>query len=222
MLRNLVIFGLFLGFLVVAFGAGYIVRADPKSPVTELVIKVQRKLSEIQGKPTPEEAAVATIESTFIRFEGTLYPLPETNYIRGGALTIWGEHLVLVTQLGRILKFTEENGLTELPIETPPNGRRDYVAISKTEKYASYLHKPNSMRYNDIQYVDRPDFHGFLLSYTFFDGDRECYGSRIARMDVDRAVASVDGLTASGDDWDVIFETTPCLELDPNLSLIHI
>ena len=200
----------------VGFSAGYITTSDENSPVSQLIAKILRKLDELQGKPLPEERAVATIETTFIRFQGTLHPLPDTNWVRGGALTTWNKDLILVTQRGGIFKFLENEGLVELPIDVPSNGRLDYVELSETEEFSGYLHKPNSMRYNDILYVDRDDFRGFLLSYTFFDRERVCYGSRIARISIDREFESIDQFSAGENDWEIFFETSPCLELDPN------
>ena len=203
--------------VVAAFGAGFIMRADESSQVVRFYERVTRKLDEIRGKPTAEELALAEIETTFIRFTGELYELPETDYINGGALTVWDkERLILVTRGGRLLQFTDTQGLQDLSIAVPPNGKDEYKELAAADEYSKYLHKPHTLRYNDITYVDRPDFHGFLLSYSFFDVERVCGGSRIARLDIPRDVSDPLSLDVAPGDWRILFETTPCLELDPN------
>ncbi len=87
--------------------------------------------------------------------------------------------------------------------------------MAQSERYANYRHRPNTLRFNDIRFVELPAFRGLILSYTFFDEARECYGSRMARLPVAGEVTSITALTAQPEDWTVFFESTPCLPLNP-------
>ena len=218
LILRLAFFAVLLGIAgFVGYGSGYLTAQDNSSTLARYSKRALDRVNELQGKPSQAEQKIARIESTFIRFAGELHGLPKTDYINGGALTGWDEeHLILVTRGGRLLTFTQEDGLRDMPVQVPDNGVAGYTELSKLPEYENYLHKIYTIRYNDILYVDRPDFHGFLLSYSFFDVDRVCGGSRIARLDLPRTVEDPSQLSANAEDWRVIFETTPCLELDPN------
>ena len=201
------------GLVVGAFLYGFKSGSDEDSFASALKYRIERKIDKTLGRPTAAERALATVESTFIRFKGTLYPLPETDYVAGGAMTLWGEDLLVMPRRGDVFRFVDGKGLEKTAIRPPESGYEDYLAISKTPKYADYVHIPTTFRFNDILFVDRPEFRGLVLSYTFFDKERECYGSRLAKVALDAARASEARVAPA--DWEVFFETHPCLELNP-------
>ena len=77
------------------------------------------------------------------------------------------------------------------------------------------------IRFNDVLFTDRPEFRGLIMSYTFFDKGRECYGTRLARAAIDPSVARVRDASVEPGDWKVFFETAPCLALNPGWFAIH-
>lgn len=154
------------------------------------------------------------IETTFIRFSGKEYLLPNTNWISGGALTVWQDDLILMIRNGSIHYLDEKKGIIKTRIGIPDNGLLDYVKVSSTKPYDTYSHKANTIRYNDIAFSDTDRFRGLVISYTFFDGARKCYGNRLARLPVAKSVNSITEVKATADDWVVFFETSPCLELN--------
>lgn len=56
-------------------------------------------------------------------------------------------------------------------------------------------------------------WRGLALSYTFFDPERICYGTRVDWLPVPEGSART--VTAAPGDWQRAFETAPCLELNP-------
>lgn len=181
-----------------------------------MISRVERKAAELRGLPTPEEAALARIESTFIRFKGTLYDLPNSHFNSGGGLTTWGETLLLVDKEGTVWRFEDGRGLLPTAIETPEHGDEAYTALSQRAPYNQQVHKPHQLRYNDILFVDRPEFRGLLVSYNFFDEDEVCYGNKVARLSIDRDVDGPEALGATEADWDILFSSEPCLSFRPS------
>ena len=68
-------------------------------------------------------------------------------------------------------------------------------------------------RYNDVIYFDSGSRHGFAVSYTKFDKDRECYGTAVAVLFLDADSRTIQQLSARAEDWNVIYRTRPCLPL---------
>ena len=207
------------GLVLGAFLYGFSVRTDEDALATRTIQRIEHKIDKILGRPLEDERAVAMIESTFIRFKGTLYRLPDTEYVAGGAMTLWGDDLLVMPRKGDVFVFVDGKGLEKTAIRPPQSGFDDYVAISKTPKYVGYIHQPRTFRFNDILFVDRPEFRGLIMSYTFFDKGRECYGTRLAKVLLD--AARVTEARVAPEDWQVFFETTPCLALNPGWYAIH-
>ena len=216
------VIGLVLAAVMVGvFLYGFAARTDESSFATRLIFRIERKIDKVLGRPQQDERAVAQIESTFIRFKGTLYRLPGTDYVAGGAMTLWGEDLLVMPRNGDVFIFADGKGLEQTAIRPPDSGFADYLAISTTPKYADYMHLPDMIRFNDILFTDRPEFRGLILSYTFFDKGRECYGTRLARAAIGQDIARAADATIGPGDWTVFFETAPCLALNPGWFAIH-
>ncbi|MEL7105733.1 MAG: PQQ-dependent sugar dehydrogenase [Pseudomonadota bacterium] len=205
-------FLIFAGLAAVGgFGYGVVTGGSEGSTVKEYADRISRKLDEIRGVPTPEERAIARIESTFIRFSGSLYDLPDSHFTAGGGLTVWDDTLMLVDREGTVFRFEDGRGLIKTAIATPEHGDEAYTALAATPPYNQQTHKTRQLRYNDIMFVDTAEFRGLLVSYNFFDADRVCYGNRVAKLPVAEGALSPADLTANEADWDIFFESTPCL-----------
>ncbi|MEL7114010.1 MAG: PQQ-dependent sugar dehydrogenase [Pseudomonadota bacterium] len=199
-----------------AFGYGYVAAGAERGTIQTYVTKITRKVAELRGLPTPEQAAVARIESTFIRFSGTLYELPNSHFNSGGGLTVWDDTLLLVDREGTVWRFEDGRGLRPTSIGTPEHGDEAYAALSQRAPYNQQAHKPHQLRYNDILFVDIPAFRGLVVSYNFFDEDNVCYGNRVATLAVaDDGVGPAE-LEASEADWQIVFSSEPCLSFRPS------
>ncbi len=130
-------------------------------------------------------------------------------------MTTWGAQLLVMNHAGLIHLFEDGKGLTRTAITPPDNGLAAYLVAAASEKYRDYTHRPDKMRFNDIVFVDADDLHGLALSYTFYDAARECYGTRIAFLDLPRDAAPAT-VTVGAGDWRVVFDTYPCLALNPD------
>lgn len=205
-----------LGMLMVGFYA----HRQGDNPLSSLVARVERKLAKVRNEPTQTEGLTAQIETTFLRLRGKVYQMPGNDYVRGGAMTVWGPELLVMNHAGRVFRVEDGAGLQPLDaLQPPPNGLADYEALARTPPYDTYLHKFSQFRFNDITHVEAGDLRGLAMSYTFFDKARACYGTRVAWLPL-APDATPASLSAGPDDWQVIFETYPCQPLNPNWTAI--
>lgn len=200
--------------------AGYFIHREVISPFHGLAERAITKGRRVLGMPTETVNRVARIRTTYVTLRGTVTLMPDNDFLTGGALTLWGEDILAMHQRGRIFRFDEAAGaLVPVDIAVPDNGMAGYLALA-AEKYPEGFTREGTIRYNDIEFVDSPAFRGFILSYTFIDADRECYLSRLAKLAVPREVASVAALSATAEDWEVLYDTQPCLPFNPERELI--
>lgn len=201
--------------LAVVFFGGYLTSWFEVQPLYKLAGRIENKLTKASGGPSETELLVDTLETTFLRLRGSVHMMPDNDWTNGGALSVWDNELLVMHHSGRMLYYSEGEGLVDTAIAAPDSGRAAYIALSKVPAYAAYSHKPKRMRFNDVTYVNDASAHGLALSYTFFDPDRVCYGTRVAWLEIDQADATPATLSANAEDWDILFESTPCLELNP-------
>ena len=173
------------------------------------------RFAELRGEPSELEQGFATIDATTVRLTGKISELPNTDFIRGGGMAVWGDDLLLVSRSGGVFHFVDGQGLVRTAIETPDNGLAAYRDVAQSEECGDMVHKPETMRYNDLIYVDTPDLTARAVSYRFFDEERTCYGSRIAWPQLEPGALFKPELRVAEDDWEITFETSPCLELNP-------
>lgn len=214
-MRKLIVTTLVLCVLLVAlFTGGFLVSRYNVGPLNDLAERVERKLNETAGGPSELESRYAVIETTNVRLVGTVYDVPRAEFTSGGALAPWGDELLVMHRRGTIRRLVEGEGILPTSIATPDNGREAYEEVARSPEFDQYSHRPSRHRFNDIEVIDTPDLFGLVLSYSFFDAERVCYGSRVAWLEMPRD-ATPSTLEAAPEDWEVIFETSPCLELNP-------
>lgn len=215
MLKRVVLTGLGL---VTVFGvgavAGFAVGWFDIGPANGFASRVERKLGEMRGMPTELERTVATVETTVLELRGEVHVPPNRNWRKGGGLVYWDDQIFAMTSLGRVLRFDEVSGaLVETDLRLPDAGHAEYEALAEDPEWAAYVHKPYTQRYNDIELIDGPTGPGLAISYTFFDADRVCYGTRVATLALGEMTPQE--ARSAPEDWEVVFETAPCLELNP-------
>src|SRR5690606_30483983 len=89
----------------------------------------------------------------------------------------------------------------------------DYRRAAERPQYNSAEHRFDFLRYHDLLYVSIGSWSTLLISYTEFHRESECYTTTIARLDPELLKGNVRELSASPEDWSVIFRTEPCLPL---------
>ncbi len=200
---------------------GYLTHREEFQPIYGLGERAIIKGRRVLGMPTETVGAVANIETTFLNLRGTAYLMPDYDWRNGGALALWGEDILVLHRSGKIFYLDEETGLIRTGLQVPENGLAGYIALAAS-KYPQQMTRADAVRYNDLEYIDSPAFHGLLLSYTYIDNEKECYANRVAKLELPRSGtdASARSVSASGSDWDVLYESKPCLEFNPSRELI--
>lgn len=194
---------------------GWYSHKESLPPLNRIMTRIDAKLFPETSAAQLTERLTRRLETTFLRLEGAVWEIPDNDFVNGGAMTVWGERLLVMNHAGRIYLFDEGKGLAPTGIAPPENGMAAYLEAAASEKYRDYTHRADKMRFNDIAFVDAPDLHGLALSYSFYDGARECYGTRIAWLDLPLGADPASATAAPGD-WRVVFETYPCLGLNPD------
>jgi cytochrome c2 len=213
LLKRVIIAGLALAVMGGLALAGFVVSYSNIGPFNSFADRVERNLNEAAGRPTEFDLRMDTIETTNVRLRGEVYDIPRSEFTSGGGLAPWGEDLLVLNRRGTIRRLIEGEGIIETAIRPPDNGREAYEAVAASEEYASFTHRPQRHRFNDIIYVNMPELHGLALSYSWFNKEEVCYGSRVAWIDVPRGETAAT-FEAAPEDWEVIFETAPCLGLN--------
>jgi len=171
-----------LGLVGLAFAGGFLASWFEVQPLHKYANRVEGKLERMSGGPTETEKRVTTLETTFLRLRGEVWPMPKNDWINGGGLTVWGDTLLAMHNSGRVFRFEEGKGLRPTGITPPDSGRAAYIELTQLEAYKDYTHKPKRVRFNDIEYINDPVAgQGLALSYTFFVMDEEENGTAQGR-----------------------------------------
>lgn len=204
----------FLTVLLIGVTFGYFIKESSISFIDNLVFRVERKIGKLLGHPTETEKLVRKVETTFVELHGKVFTLPKNDYINGGALTVWGDEILIIARDGTIYFLKDDEKIVRSSIEPPKNGYSAYQKAASSEKYAQYRHKFNQFRFNDIEFISSESLNGLATSYTFYDAARECYGTRISWLEIASGEKVFD-FSASEGDWETVFQTKPCLPLNP-------
>lgn len=210
--RILLVFAVLAGLGAVTLGsmaAGYFSHRDQIQPVFGLAERAIVKLRRELGFPTETHAMVDRIDTIYLTLRGKVYLMPDQMFRNGGGLTVWDDQIIVQHARGGILLFDEADGLIKTDLEVPENGREGYIELAAT-KYPDQFAKEEGIRYNDLEFIDSAVFRGFLVSYTFIDVENECYRTRISKLDIPDSVTSIRDLTATADDWELLYQTNPC------------
>lgn len=200
--------------VAVVFAAGYLSRWSEWQPLHGFANRVERKVIRGSSEMTETEKRVNLVETTFLRLRGEVWPMPRNNWVNGGGMTVRDDELLVVHNSGRILTFEDGVGLRDTDLSVPDNGQSAYRELAQSPEWRDFPHKPDQIRYNDLLWVSDGPNHGFALSYTFFDPDRACYGNRLAWLDLPSDAGRTDTLSAAAADWTILYESSPCLDLN--------
>lgn len=216
---TLLALGVLAGTALVSLGLGYYTHRAQLEPWfgygERIVVKGRREL----GMVTETHAMVDRIETTYLTMRGKVHLMPNNDFRNGGGLTLWGDDIIVMHSLGNIFVVDEETGFERMDIVQPENGLDAYIKLA-AEEYPDQFAKSGAIRFNDIEFVDSADFRGLLLSYTHIDTENTCYRNRISKLDVPASVTSIRELSVTAEDWEVLYDTQPCLQFNPTRELV--
>ncbi len=206
--------------LIATFGAGLLISAmnrDSKQPAFALLDRVAAKIERTVAEASaPETAGLPTefFPTIFIGLEGRVVTLPRSKRPGiGGALTPIGAQVLVLRFDGQPFAVATDGTTTRPDIEMPDNGFTAYLAEIEKPEYADYNHRPDRFRYNDILYHDGPMGPRLLTSYLWWDADAECFATTVSQLLLDEAPQSPSEITASAEDWELLYRMEPCLPL---------
>ena len=211
-----------LGISIVASGVtGYYIHKWHLAPIYPLAERAEVKLRRELGLKTDTELAVERIDTIFLSLKGRVFVMPNRTFQNGGGMTVWGDDLIVMHKTGKVLWLArdEKGGLQLSPMQLPDNGYDGYVKLA-AEKYPGRVTREDALRYNDIEYVDVPGRRGLILSYTFVDVEHECYRSRVSWLTLPPEVKTIRDLHSKPEDWEIVFDSKPCLEFNPTRELM--
>lgn len=204
---------------MVTFGFGYYAHRTQVEPAFGLAERIIVKGRRMLGMPTETVGMVDKIETIYLTLRGTTYLMPDNDFSTGGALALWGDDVIVLNRSGTIYRLEKGSGLEKVNVVVPENGLAAYIQLA-AETYPDQFTRDAAIRYNDIEFIDSAAFRGFLLSYTYIDTDDACYRNRISKLPVGADVGSIRDLQASADDWELVYDSTPCLTFNPSRELI--
>jgi cytochrome c2 len=201
--------------------AGYYAHKNRLDPVYSLAERVELKIRRTAGLKSDTDLAVERIETIFTTLNGRSHVMPGRDFQNGGALTVWGDDLLVMHKSGKVfwLDRDEAEGMVLSNLRLPDNGRDGYERLA-AEKYPGRPTRIDALRYNDIEFIETAEHRGLLLSYTFVDVAAECYRSRINWLPLPAEIASIRDIDAGPDDWQLLFETSPCLAFNETNELM--
>ncbi len=166
--------------------------------------------SKPRGETAPGPVTGLRFASIFTALEGEAVQIPEPERAgRGGALTSWGDDIVLLTHEGKIYVVGADLQYKLTKITPPRNGFEDYLAATKRPPHNGYKHLLENFRYIDIKAFSSAGRRGLVVSYTKFHAEKICYTTAISRLYIDSV--PLRDLETSADQWTDIFQTSPCL-----------
>jgi len=223
--------GRVLGFVVLAGAVGLALWAGaifgalgrhsarfPLNVTNQTADSVWEAYQKVKNAPPPLVASGDEVMFTtvFLKLRGRVFQIPLSDRGgEGGGVTSIGNTLLLMTHDGRFFAGKADDGFRRLAnILPPPNGFQDFYEATHRPPFKASDENYANFRYNGIAYFNTAaSGAGLLLSYTYFDGARACYTTRLARFDFAAGEVSLASLAINPDDWRLLFETTPCLPL---------
>lgn len=219
-MRKIVIPVAGLALLLGVFGAGLLISGlnrESNRPVFVFLDRVVAKIEREWAEFTAPEIAGPPKEyfpTTFIGLEGSVVTLPRSERLGvGGALTPIGDDVLVLRFDGALFAVSQDGSTSRPDIAMPDNGFEAYLEAIEKPEYASFSHRPDRFRFNDILYHDGPLGPRLLTSYLWWDADAECYATQVSQLRLDDSPQNLSDIVASAEDWELIYRMEPCLPL---------
>jgi cytochrome c2 len=128
-----------------------------------------------------------------------------------------------MTHEGKIYFISQDENQTPVlsKIEAPDNGLDDYIHTAKKAEFSDLKHNFENIRYNDILSFQYKGKRGLLTSYTKFNAEKVCYTTAISRIYISNESDDITSLKIKKEDWEVLYQTAPCLPFKKKLRAIE-
>jgi cytochrome c2 len=204
--------------LVLAVFVGFELN-EHKMPGNNLLRKIDRALARTVDNESIPKLGSQVYSSTLLRLESEvgIVPTERDRSLRtplsavGGGLTTFGEDVLVLIYNGNIFAARSAADIRQTNIVAPENNRGAYLALSGNPKFDDYSFDLHYLRYNDLMRVEYSGMQALIASYTEYHPEEACYTNTLAKLDIAADVTSIDEVSASGDDWIVLYRTQPCL-----------
>ena len=209
-----------LGFLSFIFFLGFVSGERAVGPAYPFFAKVTNKLDWMFFRGGPVPKLDATIyNSALVRLSSNVgivdtgRPASDQNALsqNGGGLTSFGGEVLLLAYNGKIYAATGPDEIRDTGLTAPDNNREEYQALQQNPEFDRFTFHRGYLRYNDLMFVDAPSGKSLIASYTEFHPGKACYTNTLAKLDLPSEAVSIADVSATEDDWSVIFRTDPCM-----------
>ncbi|MDJ0920884.1 MAG: PQQ-dependent sugar dehydrogenase [Henriciella sp.] len=203
--------GLIIGAAILAFNRDS--EAAPFSFLFKVTDRIEREYNSL-GTPADSGPPKEYFASSFTGIEGTVVSVPRAEIPgSGGGLAMIDGTAVVMTFRGRIYLTNESGDVEVSAVDVPDNGLEGYREVAASAEYGTpdFRHRFGRLRYNDIEYLSNESGRYLFITYTDFNAERACYSLVLSRLDLGEA--EISDVTASADDWQDVFTSSPCLPL---------
>ena len=193
--------------------------------------KVDRKIESFLPRSLPKQLEDTTYTTALLQLSAKVdhveldveRPSGETNLMSfaGGGMTSFGDDLLLLPYDGHIYKAQPGVEAERTNLDAPPTNREAFIALNEKEEFKDYYVERFYVRYNDLKYFENDAGKGLLASYTEFHADRDCATNTVARLDFPQGASTIDDVTATQDDWEIIYRSSPCLGMKSRASALE-
>lgn len=223
---------LIAGLLAMTIGAaflwGYLVGYHKLFPFTMVrkseqvmanFVSMVSRLTEDGQQSTSAEAE--NYSSIFVNLYAEIVELPTNREGTGGGLSLFGDYVIVLAHDGTLWGGTGPTDMERLAIEPPENHFDEYQKVAQEPPYDKYQHKFITFRYNDIQYYTYGTDRGLIASFTSFNKDENCFNTTLAKLAIASGTENPFEIQAISSDWQVLYQTSPCLPLKKEFRAIE-
>lgn len=208
-----------LGILMMVFFLGFVSGAREVGP-HGFLIRVTNKLENTFFASGPPPFLEPTVyNSALIRLNSEVAtidigrPANDDNPLsrNGGGLTSFGDDILVLPYDGKLYAASGPGDVRETNVAIPDNNREAYVALADDPEFDDFTFHRGYLRYNDIMHVDSAAGRMLIASYTEYHSEGHCYTNTLASLPIPDGVTDIDQMSATREDWEILFRTEPCM-----------
>lgn len=175
--------------------------------------------NEAKSERAEKERASVTSETTFIHTNfgdisytaSSIYDAVKPFGSMGG-IAAWGDKVLMLSRAGRFSIIDPKTGAAKRLDVSYDNGFAEFLRVR--ERLG--LDFPDHwMRFYDVEVQEVAEGVEIFATLSFWDAQRACYGFRL----ISTVTPELETASIESNDWRVLFESSPCLELNAKNTL---